>query len=75
MIKAKAVNLCFQLLAAFWAVIVITHARVPKPWHAYLLAAAGVVAISVVGTRLKHRILSRGKPSRTEAVAAASTPK
>jgi hypothetical protein len=57
--KGKIVNLLFQVLAAFWAVIVITHARVSTPWHAYLIASVGVIVISVAGTRLKHRILKR----------------
>ena len=70
MTRAKVINLFFQLLAAFWAVIVITHAHVSKPWHAYLAAVLGVVVISVVGTRLKHRILSRANAISSDARAA-----
>lgn len=73
MTKAKVVTLFFQSLAAFWAVIVITHARVSKPWYAYLAAVLGVVVISVVGTRLKHRILSRSKVISSDARADTST--
>ena len=68
--KAKMVNLLFQILAAFWAVIVITHARVAKPWEAYVFAVVGVIVISVVGTRLKHRILRREKTAEVGIAAA-----
>jgi hypothetical protein len=59
MTRAKVVNICFQVMAAFWAVIVITKTRTSIHWHAYAIAAIGVVVISAVGTRLKHRILNR----------------
>ncbi|HEX6505780.1 MAG TPA: hypothetical protein VF011_21260 [Terriglobales bacterium] len=62
MIRAKVINACFQVMAAFWAVIVITKTPAPMNWRTYALAAAGVVVISVVGTRLKHRILKRQNP-------------
>jgi hypothetical protein len=67
--KAKIVNLCFQIVAAFWAVIVITKTRMPATWQSYALAAVGVIAISVVGTRLKHRIQARQKPTGSSAAA------
>jgi uncharacterized membrane protein YfcA len=65
--RATIVNVVFKLMAAFWAVIVITKAQTPIPWHAYALAALGVVAISTVGTRLKRRIRNRIQGSRSKA--------
>lgn len=62
MLRAKVINACFQVMAAFWAVIVITKTPAPVTWRTYALAAAGVVVISVVGTRLKHRIQKRQNP-------------
>jgi hypothetical protein len=75
MTRAKIVNVCFQVLAAFWAVIVITKAHTPIWWQAYAIAALGVVAISVTGTRLKHRIYSqRNRNTSRAAMTAASKP-
>lgn len=62
MLRAKVINACFQVMAAFWAVIVISKTPGPVTWRTYALAAAGVVVISVVGTRLKHRIQKRQNP-------------
>jgi hypothetical protein len=75
MTRARIVNICFHVMAAFWAVIVITKAQTPTRWHAYAIAALGVVVISVIGTRLKHRIHSRTKGSTSRAaMTAASRP-
>ncbi len=71
--KAKIVNACFQLLAAFWAVIVIIKAQTTPRWHAYAIAALGVVVISIVGTRLKHRIRDRQKTGASEKTAQAAS--
>ena len=70
MTKAKITNLCFQVMAAFWAVIVIAKTQTAVRWHAYALAVVGVIVISAVGTRLKHRMQKREKPN-SAAVAAA----
>ncbi|MBV9480845.1 MAG: hypothetical protein JO249_08835 [Acidobacteria bacterium] len=63
MIRAKVLNVCFQMLAAFWAAVVILKAQTASPWHAYAIAAVGVVVLSFAGTRLKRRIQSRIKAS------------
>jgi uncharacterized membrane protein YfcA len=70
--KARIINLCFQAMAAFWAVIVITKTRTSVTWHAYVIAAVGVIVISVVGTRLKHRIIARQKAISAGASASAT---
>ena len=59
-------------MAAFWAVIVITKMRTTVAWHAYVLAAVGVIVISVVGTRLKHRIQNRQKADNSRSAAPVS---
>jgi len=66
MAKARIVNLCFQVLAAFWAVIVIARAQIMPRWHAYAIATVGIAVVSVVGTRLKHRIIKRSKGDSSE---------
>ena len=71
MTKAKLLNIVFQVIAAFWAVIVIFKAQVSVRWHAYAIAALGVVAISAVGTRLKHRVQRRSGAGSSEKMAAA----
>lgn len=40
MTRARIVNVCFQVMAAFWAVIVITKAQTPMRWHAYAISRA-----------------------------------
>ncbi len=70
MTKAKITSLCFQVMAAFWAVIVIFKTHTPVRWHAYALAVIGVVVLSAVGTRLKHRMLAREKKNSGMAAAA-----
>lgn len=67
--KARIVNLCFQVLAAFWAAIVITKTKTAVTWHTYALAVVGVIAISGVGTRLKHRIQGQPKAGTSGAAA------
>jgi len=74
MARAKIVNLCFQVLAAFWAVIVIARAQIMPRWHAYAIAAMGIVVISAVGTRLKHRIIKRSKGNSSEVVVTGRRP-
>lgn len=72
MTKARIVNLLFQVLAAFWAVIVILRDHTGVRWHAYAIAAVGIIVISVTGTRIKHRMLKRQKANAAEAPMAAT---
>jgi Na+/glutamate symporter len=67
--RARIVSLCFQVLAAFWAVIVIARAQIMPRWHAYAIATVGIVVISAVGTRLKHRLIKRSKGNSSEVAA------